>query len=201
MSAIHRAILVSLSLGMPLLAGAAGQADTASSSDSLARRSFAPLIDKVQRNNGQFWDVAVARSQGWAEATPCVSGPDTGAMGVHFLKSPATPPNPNDPDPVADGILDGAHPEALIYEPLSNGWLRLVGVEFIQLADDWKARNPKGGVPTVDGHLMNFVDQPNRYGLPAFFELHVWAFERNPRGSFADWNTSVKCDRQPAPRT
>jgi hypothetical protein len=198
MRTIRPLLLISLSLGIPLLAAAA---DTAADADSLtansqARRTLRPLIDKVQRYNGQFWDVNFARRQGWVEATPCVSGPNEGAMGVHFLKPPATP---QDVNPVADGILDGARPEALIYEPVGNGWLRLVGVEFIQLADDWKKRNPTGGVPTVEGHLMNLVGEPNRYGLPAFYELHVWAFERNPKGAFADFNTSVKCDRQLPP--
>ena len=48
----------------------------------------------------------------------------------------------------------------LIYEPLPNGDFRLVGVEFIQLADDWAARNPNGGVPSLDGNLMNLVGCP-----------------------------------------
>jgi hypothetical protein len=193
-----RLLLVSLSLGIPLFVGAAGQAADTQSATTQVRKDLRPLIDKVQRYNSQFWDVNFAKRQGWVEATPCVSGPNEGAMGVHFLKPP---PTKDDIDPVADGVLDGATPEALIYEPVGNGWLRLVGVEFIQLADDWKKRHPQGGVPTVEGHLMNLVGEPNRYGLPAFYELHVWAFERNPNGSFADWNTSVKCDRQPAPPT
>jgi hypothetical protein len=185
-------LLLSLSAGLPLIAAAATPAPTT----ALAKRDLAPLIDKVRHNNQQFWDVNVALSQGWVAATPCVSGPNEGAMGVHFLKPPKTK---YDIDPVADGVLDGATPEALIYEPTGNGWLRLVGVEFIQLADDWNTRHPEGGVPTVEGHLMNYVPAPNRYGLPAFYELHVWAFEENPKGSFADWNTHVKCDRQQAP--
>jgi len=31
---------------------------------------------------------------------------------------------------------------------------------------------------------------PNRYGLPAFYEMHD-GLEQNPVGSFADWNTHV----------
>jgi hypothetical protein len=45
---------------------------------------------------------------------------------------------------------------------------------------------------------LNLVPEPNRYRLPAFYELHVWAWEDNPNGSFADWNTLVSCDLQPA---
>jgi hypothetical protein len=29
---------------------------------------------------------------------------------------------------------------------------------------------------------MNLVGAPNRYGLPAFFELHVWAWEAQSHG-------------------
>jgi hypothetical protein len=84
-----------------------------------------------------------------------------------------------------------------IYEPLSGGAMRLVGVEFVVLASDWEHRHPKGGTPSLEGNLLNFVGAPNRYGLPPFYELHVWAWENNPKGSFADWNTRVSCDRQP----
>jgi hypothetical protein len=49
----------------------------------------------------------------------------------------------------------------------------------------------------VDGHLTNYVGAPNRYGLAAFYEMHVWAWERNPNGSFADFNTKVSCESQP----
>jgi hypothetical protein len=57
--------------------------------------------------------------------------------------------------------------------------------------------NPNAGPPALEGNLLNFVNEPNRYGLPAFYELHVWAFQDNPNGSFADWNSRVVCDKQP----
>ena len=75
--------------------------------------------------------------------------------------------------------------------------MRLVGVEFIVLADAWTKAHPAGPPPALDGNLLNYVDAPNRYGLPAFYEIHVWAWERNPMGSYADWNTHVTCVHQP----
>ena len=30
--------------------------------------------------------------------------------------------------------------------------------------------------------------------LPAFYELHVWAWKANPRGAYADMNPSVSCE-------
>ena len=148
----------------------------------------APLVAKVRAATMRYVDVNVAVQEGWKPATPCVSGPAGGAMGVHFVL----------PSRIPDGALKAGEPEALIYEPLADGSLRLVGVEYIVLAADWARLHPDGPAPSVDGHLTNYVGEPNRYGLPAFHELHVWAWEGNPLGSFADWNTRVTCDRQRA---
>ena len=57
--------------------------------------------------------------------------------------------------------------------------------------------NPPPAVPALEGNLLNYIGEPNRFGLPAFYELHVWAWERNPKGTLADWNTRVTCDHQP----
>jgi len=48
--------------------------------------------------------------------------------------------------------------------------------------------------PVLNGQTFQFVDFPNRFGIPAFYELHVWAWQDNPKGTFADWNTLVSCD-------
>jgi hypothetical protein len=132
---------------------------------------------------------AVRQEAGWDLVTSCVSGNETGAMGIHIVNSSRT----------VTGKINPKAPAALIYEPQANGDLVLVGVEFIHDAATWAKLNPKGpATPSVDGHLMNLVDAPNRYGLPAFYEMHVWAFEENPKGAFADWNTHVTCEKQPA---
>jgi hypothetical protein len=151
--------------------------------------AMSPLVDKVRMATARYLDIQVAKDEGWVPGTPCVSGPNSGAMGVHYIL----------PARVGDGALKASEPEALIYEPMPSGALRLVGVEFIVLAPDWERLHPEGGTPSVDGHLTHYVGAPNRYGLPAFYELHVWAWENNPNGSFADWNTRVSCDNQPAP--
>jgi hypothetical protein len=149
-------------------------------------RSESPLIDKVRAATERYRDLNVALMEGFVQATPCVSGPDTGAMGVHFVL----------PARISGGVLQADQPEALIYEPLQNGAMRLVGVEFIVLASVWESKHAAGTTPALEGDLLNYVGAPNRYGLPAFYELHVWAWEHNPRGSFADWNTAVSCDKQ-----
>jgi hypothetical protein len=146
-----------------------------------------PLIDKVHSATARYVELNVALAEGFVPATPCVSGPDTGAMGVHFVL----------PSRISAGVLNAEQPEALIYEPMANGAMRLVGVEFIVLESVWAAKNPAGSVPALDGNLLNYIAAPNRFGLPAFYEIHVWAWESNPKGSYADWNTQVTCAHQP----
>ena len=102
-------------------------------------------------------------------------------MGIHFANG----------ELVGDGKLDVQHPEALLYEP-KDGKLQLVGVEYVVPADAWNEKNP--APPVLMGQLFNFVGAPNRFGLPAFYELHVWAWKSNPAGMFADWNPRVSCE-------
>jgi hypothetical protein len=149
-------------------------------------KSGSPLVEKVRRATERYRDIRVALAEKWVAATPCVSGPNEGAMGVHFTLEGR----------IGDGLIDAEQPELLIYEPLGNNRWRLVGVEFIEIAEVWHTQHG-AAVPVLDGHLMNYVPAPNRYGLGAFYELHVWGWEPNPNGNFADWNTAVTCDKQP----
>jgi hypothetical protein len=151
-------------------------------------RSAAPLVEKVQKATRRYRNINVAIAEGWKPGTPCVSGPNSGAMGVHFVKEDRI-----------DGKVNAEEPESLMYEPLPNGAWRLVGVEYIIIAQPWADEHPNSSVtPSIDGHLTHYVGTPNRYGLPAFYELHVWAWADNPNGNFADWNSEVTCDKQAA---
>jgi hypothetical protein len=144
------------------------------------------LVDKVRKATERFKDINVAIGEGWVQGSPCVSGPNEGAMGVHYVQ----------PTRIGDGILNAEEPEALIYEPMPGGRVRLVGVEFIAIADVWNEMHPDSPA-ALEGHLLQLNGAPNRYRLPAFYELHVWAWQQNPNGTFADWNTLVTCELQP----
>jgi hypothetical protein len=148
-----------------------------------------PLIDTVRSATARYLDINEALREGFVTATPCVSGPDSGAMGVHLVL----------PARISAGVLDATQPQALIYEPMADGTMRLVGVEFIVLESVWVGNNPSGGVPALAGNLLNYVAAPNRYGLPAFYEMHDRAWQNNPQGTYADWNTQVTCSHQPLP--
>ena len=140
------------------------------------------LIEIVRQATEPFRDARNV-PDGYGPVLGCVSGPEEGAMGVHFVN----------PALLGNGILDAAQPEALIYE-LKNGVARLVGVEFIVFADVWHQNHAPNDPPVLAGQLLNFVESPNRFGLPAFYELHVWAWRDNPNGAFVDWNPRVSCE-------
>jgi hypothetical protein len=142
----------------------------------------ARLVQLVRDATRQFLDVNAAGGAGYGPFLGCVSGPDHGAMGIHYVNLAL----------YADGEIDSAHPEALIYEPRGN-LRRLVGVEFIVDAATWLA-NHDNLPPVLEGQVFNLVSSPNRYNLPAFFELHVWAWRDNPQGAFVDWNNNVTCE-------
>jgi hypothetical protein len=82
-----------------------------------------------------------------------------------------------------------------MYEP-KGGKLELVGVEYIVIAAAWDAANKTP--PTLMGQLFHHTPSPNRYGIPAFYALHVWAWKSNPHGMFVDWNPKVSCQEHTA---
>src|SRR5215208_77677 len=141
----------------------------------------ATFPEAVRQATAQFKDVKKAEAAGYALLHGCVNGPQEGAMGIHYANGGL----------VGDGELDAMHPEALLYEP-KDGKLQLVGVEYIVIAEAWNAKHPTP--PVLMGQLFNYSGAPNRFGIPAFYELHVWAWRNNPAGVFADWNTRVSCE-------
>jgi hypothetical protein len=113
----------------------------------------------------------------------CVSGGDFGAMGLHFVNFPL----------VFDGEIDVARPEIILFEPLPKGGMRITGADYLVLAEDWDKKHP-GAPPQLMGQLFHLFESPNRFGLPPFYTLHVWAWKDNPAGTFSNWNPAVSCD-------
>src|ERR1043165_2464877 len=78
------------------------------------------LTEHVRTANDRFKDVAVAVSEGYAPI-PCASGVDGGAMGIHYVNARL----------IAKEAVDIKHPQAVMYEPMPDGRLELVAVEYI----------------------------------------------------------------------
>jgi hypothetical protein len=94
-------------------------------------------------------------------------------MGIHYVNAKL----------IGDDA-DIKQPQAIMYEPMPNGKMQLIAVEYITTK----------GPASLEGQLFNFNGTPNRYGLGPFYELHVWAWKTNPHGTFADMNPNVSCE-------
>ena len=150
---------------------------------TLDQQSKASALIKIVRDSTErFKDVSVAEAEGYALQFGCVSGPDAGAKGLHFINGAL----------VKKGVIDPTHPQIVIYEPTPGGGLRLIGADYLVLADTWNATH--SAPPELMGQLFQWWDAPNRFGLPAFYTLHVWAWKDNPRGAFVNWHPNVSCE-------
>ena len=129
------------------------------------------LVKVVREATERFKDVSAAEREGYGLMFGCVSGGDWGAMGLHYVNLPL----------VLDGDLDAAQPEIVIYEPTPSGRLRIIGADYLVFAADWDKKHP-GEPPQLLGQLLHFFEAPNRFGLPPFYTLHVWAWKENPAG-------------------
>jgi hypothetical protein len=157
-------------------------ASPASRTDAEEKNQTSAFVRLVRESTERFRNVAVAQAEGYALQFGCVSGSDVGAMGMHFVNGSL----------VADGKLDVRRPQIVIYEPTSNGHLRLIGADYLVLAGPWNATH--AAPPQLMGQLFHLFESPNRFGLPAFYTLHVWAWKENPNGTFVNWHPHVSCD-------
>ncbi len=162
-------VVLSLFALTPVVLASSGKAEPATT-----------LVEAVRKATAGFKDVQAAEAAGYGLFHGCVSGPQGGAMGLHYVNG----------DLVGDGEVDAAHPEALLYEA-KGGKLRQLGVEYLVIAEAWDAKHD--APPTLLGQMFNYVSSPNRFRLPAFYALHVWAWQNNPDGVFADFNPQVSC--------
>ena len=175
---LHLVLLGSIAMTTPLFSQSSTPMD-----HSAVTQAPPELVQVVREATQKYVDVNAAINAGYHPVLGCVSGPDHGAMGVHYLNAS-----------LLNGEVEATQPQALIYEPLGGGRMRLVGVEFIVDAATWQKKN--AAPPQLYQQLLQLIPSPNRYGLDTFYELHVWAWQDNPNGAFVDWNNKVNCNLQ-----
>jgi len=181
-----RLFLISISLlGLGIVCALAQDTHShpAGQPQSTAKQKADPgaLMKIVRESTERFKDVRVAESEGYSLVFGCVTGPDAGAMGLHYLNS----------NILSRNELDPTKPQIVIYEPQPDGTLRLIGADFLVMADAWDKKQQ--GPPELMGQLFHYFESPNRFGLPPFYTLHVWAWKDNPNGAFVNWHPNVSC--------
>lgn len=135
-------------------------------------------LSEIRQLLAQYEDVEAALAAGYEPFGECMSGPQ-GAQGIHYTRG----------DLIEDPALDAMQPELLMYEPRPDGSLRLIGAEYIVFQSAWHDAGT-AAVPTLLGrefHLnTTLLDEP-------FYALHLWVWQHNPNGLFANWNPLVLC--------
>jgi hypothetical protein len=99
--------------------------------------------------------VNVAIAAGYVRATPCIYN-TLGAEGVRYR-------NPT----LLDAVIDLEQPELLIYEPMKNGDMRLVAVQYLAASALWDATH--SSPPSLgDKPFMDRRSPPFGSGLPNY---------------------------------
>ena len=169
-------------VGLLAVASLSGTPTRAEGQHAHAGPASSGLVKLVREITEPYKDVAAAKAAGYALAFGCVSGPDAGAMGLHYVNMPL----------VMDGEIDPTKPEIILYEPVGDGQVRLVGADYLVLADAWDKTHSTS--PELMGQKFQQFEAPNRFGLPRFYTLHVWAWKANPTGTFVNWHSNISCD-------
>ncbi|MBI2852278.1 MAG: hypothetical protein HYX84_04150 [Chloroflexi bacterium] len=134
------------------------------------------LLAEVRQATDKYHDVSVALAEGYTD-DPLGTGPlpCEPAMGIHYV----------DLELASDLDVDEMTPEILLYEPTDEGD-KLVGVEYFVAFVGQPA-------PVLFGRPMNGPMAPHEPGMPPHYDLHVYLWEGNPDGVFAEFNPNVKC--------
>ncbi len=131
-------------------------------------------LERLRAATAPFRDLGAAQAAGYPTATPaCLSDSTLGGMGHHYVNRAHV-----------DGRLELEHPEILLYAPVPNGAPKLVAVEYII---PYRILSRDAEAPRIFGQALQRSDP-----LKLWY-LHVWVWEENPAGLFADWNPKVAC--------
>lgn len=130
-------------------------------------------LERLRAATAPFRDIASAQAVGYPTATPPCLSSAIGGMGQHYVNRSHM-----------DDKLDLEHPEILLYGPGPDGKQKLLGVEYII---PYRVRPPESQPPSILGQDLK------RSAELRLWYLHVWAWEENSSGLFADWNPAVKC--------
>lgn len=148
---------------------------------SLAGGSNRPSsLSRLKHVTGAYHNPRLAFAGGFERDDFCVESPQ-GGMGFHY-GNPAR----------LDLVVDRDKPEFLLYAPAPGGERRLTGVEYMKIDADQNLETDDDR-PRLFGRRFKGPMPGHGPGMPIHYDLHVWLWKDNPRGTFADWNPRVDC--------
>lgn len=131
-------------------------------------------IARLQSATRAFLSLDSAVAAGYAATVrDCLVHEHHGAMGYHHVNRS-----------YVDAKAEVERPEILLYERAADGKARLNGVEYIVPYSAWSRDSAP---PVLMGQKLRREDNLN------IWYLHVWAWNENPDGVFADYHPQVTC--------
>jgi hypothetical protein len=179
-------ILVAVTL---IVTGSAAATAAAGNTNNSAQDNLSGLRAATAR----YHSLPQAKANGYAlfvdqNNIACIDNPGVGAMGIHYLSGDVLGAV------TKSGQFDPTKPQALVYEPGTDGQMSLVAVEFLVFQKDWETvHGANAAPPTLFGQDFMLIPAGNRFSPDAIYALHVWVWQDNPDGTFAMWNPNVSC--------
>lgn len=177
-----RAALAVVALAGTVAVTAAGPASAHDEDNTATGELTAQQRQVIHQATKTLRDPASAVRAGYVPTDACVALPGVGGMGYHYLSYAN----------IADGVIDPAKPEVLVFVPTKDGGRTLGAVEYFQ--------------PDADQDLSTTADRPALFGspfegpmpghepgMPIHYDKHVWLYQHNPAGMLAPWNPTVTC--------
>jgi hypothetical protein len=123
----------------------------------------------------KYHDLQEALEHGYEFVPPCVSDPQLGGMGDHYSR------DADNDFGRGDGTVALERPQYLVYAPQANGSRRLAALDYTVPYEKWHSDDP-----------------PEFFGIPftrndgfGVWMFHIWVFQHNPAGVFANFNPRV----------
>ena len=139
------------------------------------------MLADLRKATTKYHDIQVAMDDGYSQGSECVSHPDLGGMGYHYVNFEWV-----------DGEYNPYQPEALLYEMDQGGNMHLVGVEFVIVTEAWQEED----LPHFGSQIFDEAFAPAPLPFDNY-QLHVWIWKGNPKGIFTKFNPNVKCYSDP----
>lgn len=198
-------------LTVALAVAALAPASLASCQGATAAAEVAePSLDQLRRAVDRFRDVNVALAEGYVQDAHCVSAemmgypPGDGAMGIHLFHPGLLGITRLEPRVDGTGThTDFTRPAILLYEPQADGSMELVGIENLVFRDAWHGAGHTAP-PSFHGKVYDLMvndpetDVDEAHEFEPHYDLHIWLFRENPRGTFTGFNPAVTCQHAAA---
>ncbi|MDX1488121.1 MAG: hypothetical protein R3268_07980 [Acidiferrobacterales bacterium] len=175
----------------------------------LSPQEVAAEIEKVRQATRKYEDINVALADGYVPAPPgdCVTAakeglpPEWGGMGIHYIQPKLLKIKGAEPRVHGDSThTDFMNPAILLYEPMADNSMKLVGVENLVFLHAWQ-RAGNQAAPTFAGRHWDVMadsastEQDEAHHFDPHMDQHIYfAKSTDPRDQLRPFHPSVTCE-------